>query len=162
MAQTHWARVNSAQKRGAELIDDGGHDSALPASGGWPASHRARDPSSATSNRRHRSAKGRRLTSPSRRQPRRREREPDRGAISQLGLTESAWILAVAFSRVYTGVHDPGDVVIGAAVGAVIGHRRRTRGAENHAQPDPHCRTRSRGPPRRGLYAVFGTCPRSR
>jgi undecaprenyl-diphosphatase len=27
----------------------------------------------------------------------------------------------VAFSRVYTGVHYPSDVVVGAAVGAVLG-----------------------------------------
>ena len=28
----------------------------------------------------------------------------------------------VAFSRVYTGVHYPGDVLVGAAVGALVGH----------------------------------------
>jgi membrane-associated phospholipid phosphatase len=27
----------------------------------------------------------------------------------------------VAFSRVYTGVHYPGDVLVGASVGALIG-----------------------------------------
>jgi membrane-associated phospholipid phosphatase len=27
----------------------------------------------------------------------------------------------VAFSRVYTGVHYPGDVVVGVAVGALVG-----------------------------------------
>jgi membrane-associated phospholipid phosphatase len=39
----------------------------------------------------------------------------------------------VAFSRVYTGVHYPGDVLVGAAVGTVIGRltsavARRVRG----------------------------------
>jgi membrane-associated phospholipid phosphatase len=32
----------------------------------------------------------------------------------------------VAFSRVYTGVHYPGDVVVGATVGAVIGRATST------------------------------------
>jgi membrane-associated phospholipid phosphatase len=29
--------------------------------------------------------------------------------------------LVVAFSRIYTGVHYPADVVVGAAVGALVG-----------------------------------------
>jgi membrane-associated phospholipid phosphatase len=47
----------------------------------------------------------------------------------------SAAAIIVAFSRVYTGVHYPGDVVVGATVGAVLGRataavarRRRRRG----------------------------------
>jgi membrane-associated phospholipid phosphatase len=29
--------------------------------------------------------------------------------------------MVVAFSRVYTGVHYPGDVVVGAALGTIVG-----------------------------------------
>ena len=31
------------------------------------------------------------------------------------------WAALVAYSRIYMGVHYPGDVLVGAAVGAVIG-----------------------------------------
>jgi membrane-associated phospholipid phosphatase len=48
----------------------------------------------------------------------------------------------VAFSRVYTGVHYPGDVVVGAALGAIVGRatstvamRLRASSAEQRASP---------------------------
>ena len=32
-----------------------------------------------------------------------------------------AWATLVAYSRIYMGVHYPGDVIVGAAVGTLIG-----------------------------------------
>jgi undecaprenyl-diphosphatase len=40
----------------------------------------------------------------------------------------------VAFSRVYTGVHYPGDVVVGAAVGALLGRATSTGARRLHAK----------------------------
>ena len=37
------------------------------------------------------------------------------------GFRCAARLSAVAFSRVYTGVHYPSDVLIGASVGAIVG-----------------------------------------
>jgi undecaprenyl-diphosphatase len=31
------------------------------------------------------------------------------------------WAILVAYSRIYMGVHYPGDVIVGAAVGILIG-----------------------------------------
>jgi len=49
----------------------------------------------------------------------------------------------VAFSRVYTGVHYPGDIVVGAAVGVVLGRATSTVVGRQHGS-----RRRSRRPPR--------------
>jgi len=43
------------------------------------------------------------------------------GSIPALGAPLRGLAAAVAFSRVHTGVHYPGDVVVGAAVGTTIG-----------------------------------------
>ena len=48
-----------------------------------------------------------------------RRRGRRRAARARVPLRVAATV--VAFSRVYTGVHYPGDVVVGAAVGAVLG-----------------------------------------
>jgi len=37
------------------------------------------------------------------------------------GLPLGAAAAVVAFSRIYTGVHYPGDVVVGAALGTIVG-----------------------------------------
>jgi undecaprenyl-diphosphatase len=42
----------------------------------------------------------------------------------------------VAFSRVYTGVHYPGDIVVGAAVGALFGRVTSTVARQLHAKAD--------------------------
>ena len=47
----------------------------------------------------------------------------------------------VAFSRVYTGVHYPGDVVVGATVGALVG--RATSAVARRLRPDPSLRRSS-------------------
>jgi membrane-associated phospholipid phosphatase len=41
--------------------------------------------------------------------------------LPELSLPLRVAAAVVAFSRVYTGVHHPSDVVVGAAVGAVLG-----------------------------------------
>ena len=40
---------------------------------------------------------------------------------SKIGWVMFAWATLVAYSRIYMGVHYPGDVLVGAAVGALIG-----------------------------------------
>jgi membrane-associated phospholipid phosphatase len=45
---------------------------------------------------------------------------------------------AVAFSRVYTGVHYPGDIAVGATVGAMLG--RATSKVARRLRPDPSLR----------------------
>jgi undecaprenyl-diphosphatase len=40
---------------------------------------------------------------------------------SKIGWVMFIWAAMVAYSRIYMGVHYPGDVLVGAAVGAVIG-----------------------------------------
>jgi undecaprenyl-diphosphatase len=45
--------------------------------------------------------------------------------------------LVVAFSRIYTGVHYPGDVVVGATVGALVG--RATSMAARRLLPTRRC-----------------------
>jgi undecaprenyl-diphosphatase len=47
-------------------------------------------------------------------------------ALPGLRLPLRASAAVVAFSRVYTGVHYPGDVVVGAAVGALLGRATST------------------------------------
>jgi membrane-associated phospholipid phosphatase len=47
----------------------------------------------------------------------------------------------VAFSRIYTGVHYPGDVVAGAAVGALVGWA--TSAAVRRLRRDPSLRRSS-------------------
>ncbi len=46
--------------------------------------------------------------------------------------------VVVAFSRVYTGVHYPGDVLVGATVGALLG--RATSKVARRLRPDPSLR----------------------
>ena len=46
--------------------------------------------------------------------------------LPKLRLPLRAAAAVVAFSRVYTGVHYPGDIVVGAAVGALLGHATST------------------------------------
>ena len=55
--------------------------------------------------------------------PRRRRRSASRSAraVPELRWPLRAAAAVVAFSRVYTGVHYPGDVVVGATVGAGLG-----------------------------------------
>jgi membrane-associated phospholipid phosphatase len=55
-------------------------------------------------------------------------------AMPRLSLPLGVAAAAVCFSRVYTGVHYPGDVVVGAATGAVIG-RLTSRMAARLAPP---------------------------
>jgi membrane-associated phospholipid phosphatase len=43
------------------------------------------------------------------------------GVLPGLRLPLRAAAMVVAFSRVYTGVHYPGDVVVGAALGTIVG-----------------------------------------
>jgi undecaprenyl-diphosphatase len=40
---------------------------------------------------------------------------------SKIGWVMFSWATLVAYSRIYMGVHYPGDVLVGAAVGALIG-----------------------------------------
>ncbi|ARF58303.1 bifunctional phosphatase PAP2/diacylglycerol kinase family protein [Streptomyces gilvosporeus] len=61
------------------------------------------------------------------------------------GLALAPVAAAVAFSRIYTGVHYPGDVLAGAALGA--GAAFAVRGlAPTHAQPAPPARPRAAAP----------------
>ena len=46
--------------------------------------------------------------------------------LPELRLPLRAAAAVVTFSRVYTGVHYPGDVVVGAAVGALLGRATST------------------------------------
>lgn len=52
--------------------------------------------------------------------------------LPQLRLPLRAAAAVVGFSRVYTGVHYPGDVVAGASVGAVLGRLTSTAAARLH------------------------------
>jgi membrane-associated phospholipid phosphatase len=52
-----------------------------------------------------------------------------------LGLPLRAAAAVVAFSRIYTGVHYPGDIVVGAVVGALLGRATSTVARRLHARP---------------------------
>ncbi len=54
--------------------------------------------------------------------------------LPQLRAPLRAAAAVVAFSRVYTGVHYPGDVIAGASVGAVFGRLTSTVAARLHTQ----------------------------
>lgn len=58
------------------------------------------------------------------------------GLLPKLRLPLRAAAALVAFSRVYTGVHYPGDVVAGVAIGALVG--RATLMVARRLGPDPH------------------------
>ena len=49
-----------------------------------------------------------------------------RGRATQAQAAAAGGAAVVIFSRVYTGVHYPGDVVVGAAVGALLGRATST------------------------------------
>ena len=40
---------------------------------------------------------------------------------SKIGYVMYIWASLVAYSRIYMGVHYPGDVIVGAAVGMIVG-----------------------------------------
>lgn len=44
-----------------------------------------------------------------------------RAKINRFGIWIFAWAAVVAYSRVYAGVHYPGDIIVGALLGAGIG-----------------------------------------
>jgi undecaprenyl-diphosphatase len=52
--------------------------------------------------------------------------------LPRLRLPLRAAAAVVIFSRVYTGVHYPGDVVVGAAVGALLGRATSTVARKIH------------------------------
>jgi undecaprenyl-diphosphatase len=71
-------------------------------------------------------------------------------AMPVLGLPLHALAALVGYSRVHTGVHYPGDVVVGAVLGAVIGdltaarlgrHARRKEAQRAFAQGQAHSQT---------------------
>ena len=61
--------------------------------------------------------------------------------VPGLKLPLRAAAAVVAFSRVYTGVHYPGDVVVGATVGALVG--RATSAVARRLRPGPSSRRSS-------------------